>query len=126
MKDRNGMTQFNFDQKRFVGVENYDDGDLTKEVIFHYHQDGTVIRGTFEGGRVIEGKLLAEILEDGRLDMIWRYTNVDGDVVYGTCVSTPELLPDGRYRLHESWTITGGPNQGESGQSVIEEIRNEE
>jgi len=111
MKDGYSITRFNFDQKRFVGVENYDDGDLTKEVIFHYHQDGTVIRGTFEGGRVIE---------------IWRYTNVDGDVVYGTCVSTPELLPDGRYRLHESWTITGGPNQGESGKSVIEEIRNKE
>lgn len=122
----NKISEFNYDDRRFVGVENYDDGDLTKEVIFHYRQDGTVIRGTFEGGRVIEGKLLAEILEDGRLDMIWRYTNVDGDVVYGTCVSKPELLPDGRYRLYELWTITGGPNQGESGQSVIEEVRNEE
>ena len=120
------MSEFNYDNRRFVGVENYDDGDLTSEVEFHYRQDGTSIRGTFSGGRVEQGKLVAELLPDGCLDMIWQYLNVDGEFVAGTCLSTPEVLPDGRYRLHEEWTITGGPNQGLTGRSVIEEIRNEE
>ena len=120
------MSEFSYDNRRFVGVENYDDGDLTSDVEFHYRQDGTNVRGTFSGGRVEQGKLVAELLPDGCLDMIWQYLNVDGEFVAGTCLSTPEVLPDGRYRLHEEWTITGGPNQGHTGRSVIEEIRNEE
>ena len=120
------MPEFNYDNRRFVGIENYDDGDLTSDIVFHYHQEGTEIRGTFNGGRVDQGKLVAELLPDGRLDMIWQYLNVDGEFVSGCCMSTPKLLPDGRYRLHEKWIITGGPNQGQTGTSAIEEIRDEE
>ena len=120
------MAEFNYDNRRFVGVENYDDGDLTSEVVFHYRQEGTEVRGTFSGGRVKQGKLVAELLPDGRLNMIWQYLNVDGQFVSGTCLSTPELLSDGRYRLYEEWTITSGPNQGLAGTSAIEEIQNEE
>ena len=119
------MAELNFHDRRFRGVENYDDGDLTAEVVFHYTQDGSVVKGTISGGRVIEGSLLAEVLADGRLDMIWRYSNVDGVTCYGTCTSTPEILPDGRYRLHEEWVITGGPSKGEQGKSCIEEILGE-
>jgi hypothetical protein len=39
----------------------------------------------------------------------------------GTCISTPEILPDGRLRLHESWRWTSG--DGSSGESAIEEVR---
>ena len=120
------MTQFNYDDRQFVGVENYDEGDLTKDVKFHYRQEGSEVRGTFEGGRVKQGQLLAEVLPDGRLDMIWRYRNVDAEIVNGTCISIPEILNDGRYRLRESWTITSGPKAGETGESVIEEVKQKE
>jgi len=38
----------------------------------------------------------------------------------GVCRSTPELLPDGRIRLHEKWQWTCGDRA--SGESIIEEI----
>lgn len=120
------MSEFDYNDRRFVGVENYDGGDLTAEVIFHYRQEGTEVRGSFRGGRVQEGKLVAECLPDGRLDMIWQYLNVDGQFVSGCCQSTPTILPDGRYRLDEEWIITGGPNQRLEGRSAIEEIKPEE
>ena len=65
------MSEFNYDNRRFVGVENYDDGDLTAEVVFHYTQEGSEVRGTFSGGRVDQGKLVAELLPGGKLDMVW-------------------------------------------------------
>lgn len=120
------MSEFNYHNRRFVGVENYDDGDLTAEVVFHYTQEGSEVRGTFSGGRVDQGKLVAELLPNGKLDMVWQYLNIDGEFVNGCCKSTPKLLPDGRYRLEEDWIVTGGPNQGLTGKSVIEEIRDEE
>jgi hypothetical protein len=107
-----------YHDKRFVGVVNYDDADLTKEVRFHYRQNGRTVWGTFEGGRVRFGTLVADVLDGDQLEMVWQYLNVDGEFVGGTCRSVPELLPDGRLRLHESWTVIGG----ESGTSVIEEV----
>lgn len=114
------MSDINYDNRRFIGVENYDDGDLTRETIFHYRQKGKVVWGTFEGGRVLRGNLVARVLDDYRLEMSWQYLNQDYRLCHGTCLSTPELLPDGRIRLHESWQLTGGDSH--SGKSVIEEI----
>ncbi len=112
------MSELSYDNKRFRGVVNYDDGDLTKEVLFHYHQKNRTVWGTFEGGRVRIGTMVANVLDGDKLDMVWQYLNIDGEFVSGRCHSVPEQLPDGRLRLHESWTTTGG----EPGSSVIEEV----
>ena len=37
----------------------------------------------------------------------------------GICQSTPELLPNGKLRLHEAWQWTAGDRS--KGSSVIEE-----
>jgi len=112
------MTQYNYDNRLFVGVENYDGGDLTGETLFKYYQDSNTVWGTYKGGGVVFGTLIAKLLDDGSLDMVWQYINRDGNFVSGTCRSTPEVLPDGRYRLNESWETSDGI----SGTSVIEEI----
>ncbi|RKX27524.1 MAG: n-acetylglutamate synthase [Candidatus Zixiibacteriota bacterium] len=113
------MHNFNYNSRQFVGVENYDDGDLTGDTVFHYYQKDRVVWGTYEGGGVQFGTLIASMQNDGSLDMIWQYLSMSGEFVSGTCLSIPEVLPDGRYRLRESWKI----DSGESGTSVIEETR---
>ena len=44
----------------------------------------------------------------------------DGALVAGHCESTPELLPDGRIRLHERWERYGP--QAATGVSELDEI----
>lgn len=112
------MPQFNYDSREFVGVVNYDDGDLTRDTRFTYYQDSDTVWGTYEGGGVVFGTLIAKPLSDGSLDMVWQYLNRDGKFISGTCVSKPEILPDGRYRLYESWETSDGV----SGTSVIQEV----
>jgi hypothetical protein len=46
---------------------------------------------------------------------------VRGEFMAGECHSTPEVLPDGRIRLHERWQWTTGDRS--RGESVIEEVR---
>ncbi len=53
--------------------------------------------------------------------MRYQHVNRDGELMTGHCRSTPELLPDGRLRLHESWQWTSG--DGSRGESIIEEIK---
>lgn len=119
------MNELDFNNRTFRGVVNYDSGDLTGDTRFHYYQDEDHVWGTFEGGNIISGALRAKVIEGGKLDMEWWYTSKDGEEVKGVCTSTPEILPDGRYKLHESWTITetsSGVGVGVSGTSIIEEL----
>ena len=113
------MSELSYEDKYFVGVVNYDDGDATKDTLFHYRQKGDVVWGTYEGGNIAPGNSVARVLEDGRLDMIWQSLNKDGQFHWGTCLSTPEVLPDGRIRLSEVWRTLSG--DGVSGSSVIEQ-----
>ncbi len=40
----------------------------------------------------------------------------------GKCISTPEVLPDGRIKFHEKWQWLSGDMS--SGHSAIEELKN--
>ncbi len=121
LKGFDSMSDFNFDNRLFRGVENYDDGDLTGEVLFEYHQRDNVVWGEFHGGRIACGNLVAHMRDDGTLDMLWQYVNIDAHLVGGICISRPEVLADGRYRVRESWSITVGGDA--MGTSAIEEVR---
>ena len=119
------MTLLDLHNRRFIGVVNYDDGDANQDTVFRYYQDGNLVRGSYEGGRVRHGQILARLTPEGKLEMVWQYLNLDDQLIAGTCQSTPELLPDGRYRLNERWEITLGPAAGQSGESAIEEMKEE-
>ena len=57
--------------------------------------------------------------EDSSLYFAYHHLDTDGRLKSGYCHSTPEVLPDGRIRLHEQWEWThGGEGKGES---VVEE-----
>jgi hypothetical protein len=64
--------------------------------------------------------LIAKILADGKLDMRYHHVNSQGELMVGTCLSTPEPLPDGRLRFKEEWQWMSGDLS--SGQSEVEEI----
>jgi hypothetical protein len=104
----------------FRSVSNTAGGDVSGETRFHYHQDGAVVWATYAGGAVRFGTLIASVDAGGRLDMRYQHLASDGTFRSGCCLSRPEVLPDGRLRLHERWTWTDGA-AGE-GTSVIEEV----
>ena len=110
----------NYNGRIFRGVENYDSGDLNPDTRFHYHQRGKNVWATIAGGLVRIGTLIADLRDDGSLVMVWQYLNTKNEFISGTCFSRLEVLPDGRYRLHESWNIHGP--DGITGESVIEEV----
>ncbi len=118
------MSAINYDGRRFAAVENSETGDADAATVFHYRQRGSVVWATYEGGRVRFGTLVASCDGAGKLDMRYSHVNARGELMTGRCRSIPELLPDGRLRLHESWQWTCGDFA--SGQSVVEEIQHED
>jgi hypothetical protein len=111
----------NYDQRFFRTVSNAPGGETGAETVFHYRQEGEVVWATYKGGEVVFGTLLATADEEGRLDMRYQQLNRRGEWRMGRCLSVPEVLADGRYRLHESWQWLTGDRS--SGTSIIEEFR---
>ncbi len=111
----------NYHDRRFNPLSNSANGEVSPEVVFHYQQTGRIVTCSYSGGRIVSGHLIALVDAEGRLDMRYHQVNDRGELMTGVCRSTPELLPDGRIRLHEEWRWTSG--DGSSGRSVLEEGR---
>ena len=112
--------KFNYDNKVFSPVSNSANGEVSSATTFHYHQSGQVLHATYSGGDVLRGHLIALVDDAGVIDMRYHHVNRSGELQTGVCRSVPELLPDGRIRLHETWRWTSG--DGSQGNSIIEEL----
>ncbi len=112
--------RINYNDRYFRSVANLGGGDVDAETIFHYRQEGEIVWATYRGGGVAFGTLTALVLPDGKLDMSYQQVSRDGIIKTGRCLSTPEILSDGRVRLHESWSWTEGGDG--AGESQVEEI----
>ena len=110
----------NYNHKTFCPVANSENGEVSGETVFHYRQTGNIVTAEYAGGNIVQGHLIALVDETGRLDMRYHQVNKQGELQTGFCRSVPEILPDGRIRLQETWQWTSGDCS--SGSSVVEEI----
>ena len=111
----------NYDNRVFRSVANTTNGEVGGETLFRYRQQGDLVWATYEGNGIVQGHLIASVAPDGALDMRYHHRSPSGALMTGLCRSRLEILPDGRYRLHEDWQWTSG--DGSRGTSVIEEVR---
>ncbi len=112
--------KINYHAKRFKPVRSSENGEVNEENIFTYEQVNNVLSCQYSGGQIVYGHLLGIVSDDGTIDMCYHQLNVHGELMTGTCQSTPEILPNGKIRLHESWQWTSGDLS--KGESVLEEI----
>lgn len=112
--------QFNYEGRIFRTVSNSANGEAGEETRFHYHQEQDVVWAAYGGGPILLGNLLAKVNDDGSLDIRYQHLNQNGNFMTGECHSRLEVLPDGRYRLHEKWRWTCGDRS--QGESIAEEI----
>jgi hypothetical protein len=116
----NELHMINYHNKRFRSISNSASGEVNEETIFHYQQNQNMVTATYNGGAVKWGQLIALVDEQGCLDMRYHHVNSKGVLMTGICRSVPEILGDGRIRMHEQWQWTTG--DGRKGTSVVEEI----
>lgn len=110
----------NYNNKRFSPVQNSDNGETTPDTIFEYKQIGNILTSEYKGGQIVQGHLIGLVDEDGQIDMRYHQVNDKGELMTGVCRSTPEIMADGKIRLHEEWKWTSADMS--SGSSILEEI----
>lgn len=112
--------RIHYDGRTFRSVQNTDNGDVSGETIFNYYQRGHIVWADYAGGTIVQGSLIATVDENGQLNMRYHHINISNELMTGKCRSIPELLANGKLRLHEEWQWTC--KDGSTGRSVVEEI----
>jgi hypothetical protein len=109
-----------YHNKKFRAIANSANGETSSDTIFHYKQEGNVVTASYSGGKITSGNLIALVDASGSLNMRYHQVNTKGELMTGVCFSTPEILPNGKIRLHEKWEWTSGDRS--KGESIVEEI----
>lgn len=110
----------NYDKKTFRPFTNSENGETSDATTFNYRQNGNLLTATYSGGKIKFGHLIGLVDEFGNIDMRYHQINSNNELMTGICKSKPEVLPNGKLRLHEIWQWTSGDNS--KGTSIIEEI----
>jgi hypothetical protein len=103
LSKRGAPLEYNFDGKVFKSLCNTKNGEVSSDTLFHYHQQGTLVWAEYEGGDILKGHLIATVLPTGQLDMRYHHVNRHGEIMIGTCLSTPERTSNGKLKLREEW-----------------------
>jgi len=111
---------FNYHNKKFRPVSNSENGETSTSTIFHYQQQANILTATYQGGAIVLGQLIGLVDSKGHIDMRYQQVNQEGVLMTGYCQSTPEIMPNGKIRLHEKWQWTSGDQS--TGTSILEEL----
>ena len=109
----------NYNGKLFRPVQNSENGETSNETVFEYYQTGNILTSEYSGGMIMKGHLIGIVDEAGNIDMRYHQVNQKGELMTGKCFSRPEIMENGKIRLHECWQWTSG--DGSKGESIIEE-----
>jgi len=110
----------NYNNKKFKAVSNTENGETSAATIFHYKQDGVILHAEYAGGEIKNGHLIGIVSFEGKIDMHYHHLNTKNEFKTGICQSCPEIMENGKIRLHEHWQWTSGDKS--SGNSILEEI----
>ena len=108
-----------YNNKVFSPISNTENGETSNETVFVYKQIGNILTSEYYGGKIIKGHLIGLVNEKGEIDMRYHQVNQKGELMTGICHSKPEILANGKIRLHETWQWTSGDQS--RGESIIEE-----
>lgn len=109
----------NYNNKIFRPISNSNNGETSSETVFIYKQTDNILTSEYSGGKIKYGHLIGLVDNSGNIEMRYHQVNDKDELMTGVCKSKPEILKNGKIRLHESWEWTSGEKS--KGQSVIEE-----
>lgn len=121
------FVQINYNNKKFRVKSNTQNGETSSDTVFEYHQEGNILTSAYAGGQIKKGHLIGIVDENGVIEMRYHQINLQGELKTGKCISTPEVLENGKIRLHEEWewTVEGVETtvgEASKGSSILEEL----
>lgn len=115
-------TDINYDGRIFVPKKNSENGEVSEQTVFTYHQTGRLLWAEYSGGDILKGSLVGSVLDNGELDFVYHHMNRDMQIKTGKCHSVPTVLENEKIELLEQWEWTSGDYS--KGESLLVEVNN--
>ena len=112
--------KINYNNRKFRPVSNSENGEASSDMVFHYEQRENILTCTYSGISIKVGHLIGLVNGNGVIEMNYHQVNINNELMTGLCHSKPEIMENGKIRLHESWQWTSGDKS--KGNSILEEI----
>ncbi len=109
-----------YNDKNFRPISNTENGETSNKTLFHYKQVGNILTSEYSGGKIKSGHLIGLVDHLGNINIRYHHVNDKDELMTGICISKPEILENGKIRLHEFWEWTSGDKS--KGTSIIEEL----
>ena len=97
-----------YDGRKFVPKMNSENGEVSEQTLFLYHQNGSLLWAEYSGGDILKGSLKGSVSDNGELDFVYHHMNRDMKVKTGKCHSVPTVMENGKIKLSEQWEWTSG------------------
>ena len=105
------MLRVDIHDKRFVTVEN-PHGVSGADTIFHYRTDGSLVTGTYAGGRIRAGQIVGRITSPETIELLFQCVTTDGDLMAGQSRGRVGVDAHGRATLEFDWSWLTGDRSG--------------
>jgi hypothetical protein len=99
----------------FRAVANSRNGSLNTETIMRFTSDDPVIVGSYSGGTIVAGHVLARRLGESELEMLYQGATTTGQVQAGKAHAQFRPNVDGRMSMYLQWQwLTDDLSSGQS------------
>ncbi len=113
-------TDIDYNGRKFIPKMNTENGEVSEQTSFIYHQTGNFLWAEYRGGDILKGSMVGTVLNNGELDFVYHHMNQNMQVKTGRCHSVPTILENGKIELSEKWEWTNGDCS--KGESLLTEV----
>lgn len=93
---------------------------ICPEIIYDFKQKGAVLTIRYSGGKVTIGQALGFLDKKGIMITRFQHLTHDDDFISGTSLIKPEILSNGKIKLHDNWSLFDPMNS--RGTSHLDEV----
>tara|TARA_B100000809_G_C15008920_1_gene484214 strand:- start:683 stop:1024 length:342 start_codon:yes stop_codon:yes gene_type:complete len=108
------MEIYNLNDKKFVLLENSENGEVDSTTIFEYQQKDDLVTAKYHGGTIKYGKIIAHI-EGDELEMLYQCSTIDNQLKAGKALAKISTTEQGKIKLSLNWEwLNGNDDKGKS------------
>ena len=96
------MNNINFNNKKFILLENSKSGTVNSTTIFEYQQSGNLVTANYQGGTIKYGKIIAHKKKD-ELFMLYQCITMENELKAGKAIAKISLTKNNKIKLKLNW-----------------------
>ena len=96
------MNNINFNNKKFILLENSKSGTVNSNTIFTYEQSGNLVTANYQGGVIKYGKIIAHKKKD-ELFMLYQCISIENELKAGKAIAKISLTKNNKIKLKLNW-----------------------